>query len=66
MAGPRPTREQCLDEAAQILADARYRRDSLTPRAAAVEAGATTEAEIEALAARIAADREAARERHPA
>lgn len=48
----------CEDRAAQVLVDAIARRDALSPRDAAVAAGARTEAEVERLAARIAADRQ--------
>lgn len=52
-----PTPEQ-IEQAGYYLALARHRRDSLSPVEAAKAAGARTPEQIEALAARIAADRQ--------
>lgn len=48
-----PTRAECLDRAAQIYLDGLADRDAMTPRDAAIAAGASTDAEIDALADRI-------------
>lgn len=52
-----------LDRVAQLYVDAVAERDSMSPRDAAKAAGARTDAEIDALAARIQADRDEATRR---
>lgn len=59
-------REEALDAAAQILCDARHRRDSLTPEAAAREAYVPGGKTVEELAAIIRRHRDEARAQRPA
>jgi hypothetical protein len=54
-----PSREECLDGAAQAYVDAVAARDSMTPEAAAKAALPTgTPAQVAALAEQIRADRQ--------
>lgn len=53
-----PSREECLDRAAQLYVDGLAERDAMTPEDAARAAGARTPEQISELAARIAADRQ--------
>lgn len=52
-----PTREECIDAAAQIYVDALAERDAMSPEDAARAAGARTPEQVASLAARIRADR---------
>ncbi len=59
--GPHGIPVKNLETAAQLYIDALAERDSMTPEDAARAAGARTPAQINALAARIRADRAPAR-----
>lgn len=48
-----PTRDECLEQAAQLYVDAVARRDAMTPEDAARAAGARTPEQIDELAAEI-------------
>lgn len=50
----------CEDRCAQLLVDAVAERDAMTPREAAVAAGARSDAEVAQLEQQIRADREVA------